>query len=246
MRVLTVFTVVGLCICSSPAADAGKWKLIREAFEGVNKQVQKSFGRTASRTSGKTASTTARQTAGRTTTAAGRGFSGQPAKSAGTLAVRSGSEAALGASETILRNLGQAGARASARLKPQAATRLAQLAPKLAQSPHRKEWIELIQKFGGGCVDFLWDHRSGLAVGAVTGAVLMKPADFLESAGRVAEAGVMATGEFIAKPAIDSATRHLTATSTQATGVFHLIAGMLTNLALIVAGWFLWKRFRRT
>lgn len=181
---------------------------------------------------------------GKSSNAATKASSKAASKSAGKVVSRvsSGSTSNAGgivasASQTVLKHLGASGLAVMSKLPTAPAKRFVELSGTLAQSPHKKQWLSLISQHGAKCLDFLWEHKSGISVVAGSGAVLLAPEAFLGTIGSVATTGVNAAGQYVVKPAIDNAGAHVAKPLIEASvaGVRDVVhSPALWNLALIV------------
>lgn len=144
----------------------------------------------------------------------------------------------------VASNLGPAGADVLANLSISGGKRLAELAPVLAQSPHKAAWLSTIAAHGGRAVDFLWQHKAGLAAGTIASAALLKPEDFLATLGDVTTSTIEATGEFIVEPVVAGTAKHVVAPVVQAAVVQWWLYPLLTSLS--IGGCLLWKLRRRS
>ena len=209
MHGLSILLIGALLVVATGRAEAGLGSLLTKGFKTVSSKVQKAFGKTASKPTAKAGSRAAKAGVSRTATATGAKVAGRVGRSATSQTTGAASRAAANASNTVLNNLGMSGGATLSKLNPDATVKLAEVSYSLARSPHKAEWLRLIGKHGGACVDFLWDHKKGLAIGTAATAVILKPGDFLNAMGGAVEAGVNSAGEFVAKPLIDNAAEHV-------------------------------------
>lgn len=239
MKVFSVIAVAILMASSTGYVEAGLGSLLGKAFQTASSRVQKVMGKGAAKTSCKTGSRVAAKTGTRVAGKVGR----TGVKAVGAGAVASGSN-------VVISNLGTEGAMIASRLSPESTVRFGEMAVSIAKSPHRAQWLETLGRHGGKCVDWLWAHKRGIAVGVSATAVLLKPADFLESIGEVTETGVKVVGENIVHPIAETTAREFAKPiARQASlgmtgfGPWWWLSPMLT--CLVAMGLFWWKVCRK-
>ncbi|MEZ6128896.1 MAG: hypothetical protein R3C59_09455 [Planctomycetaceae bacterium] len=240
---LMIFSSVFLMASAAPA-EAGIGTLLSKTISAISSKAQQVFQKTASRAVNKAGSQSAGKIASRTASGTAAHVAGKAAMAASAKAAEKGSRVATSAANTVMKNLGVSGASALTRLKPESAVKLAEMSSVLARSPHRTEWVHAIGKYGGKCVDFLYEHRGGLAVGTVATAALLRPEDFFRSVGGVAEAGVSAAGEFVAQPLINATAEHVVgpaAKEAAAAVPWKFVVGNITMIVLVLLGFALWR-----
>lgn len=239
MRYLSVIAAAVIVVSSVSNVEAGLGSLIGKAFRTASAKVQKVMGKETAKTSSKAGTKAAAKTGSRV---AGRvGGSGAGKASAGVIA---------SASNSVISNLGTEGALIASQLGPNSTVRLGEMAASIAKSPHRSQWLAMLGKHGGACVDFMWNHKQGIAVGVSATAILLKPADFLVSIGEVAETSVKVVGEHVVHPIVETTAvevakpmiRHVKRAAV-ASGPWWWLPPMLT--CLVAMGLFWWK-FCRT
>lgn len=157
------------------------------------------------------------------------------------------SSAARGGTHSLARHLGDDGVRLASKLTPVATTRLTTLAPAIAQSPYKREWLELLGQYGGRCVDWLWDHKLGLAVATTASAAMACPDDFLAEIGDVAEATVETAGKHLIEPAIDRGAEVVRESAKQRiahgqTDPWSWLYPYLTCVAIVAWFWWKWRK----
>lgn len=235
MRCVSVIAVTILMIPSAGNAEAGLGSLLGKAFKTARAKVQKVLGKGTAKNSSKGGSRVAAKTSSRVAGKAGSTGSG-----------KAGAGAMASASNSVISNLGTEGAMIASQLSPESSIRLGEMAASIAKSPHRSQWLAMLGKHGGACVDFLWHNKRGIAVGVSATAVLLKPADFLESMGEVAEAGVKVIGEHVVHPVVETAAKEVAkpiarhvAMNAISSGPWWWLPPMLT--CQVAMGLFWWK-----
>ncbi|APZ94548.1 hypothetical protein [Fuerstiella marisgermanici] len=148
------------------------------------------------------------QAVSRTTKSAAAKTVEQAGRKAAAQVATASAKAASGAASRVLKHLGPSGGAILGKLNPNSTARLAEMSSLLARSPHKAQWMKLLGKHGGSCVDFLWKHKKGILVGTTATAVVLKPGDFLASIGSVAEASVTTAGK-VAVNMTDKAAEHV-------------------------------------
>lgn len=242
MQRQTLIVPLMLLMVSAAPAEAGMGTLLSKTFSAIGRKAQQVFQKSTSKTVSKVGSKSAGKVAARTASGTAAHAAGKAATAASAKVAEKGTRVAASA---VVKHLGVSGASALSRLKPEAAEKLAEMSSVLARSPHRAEWVRVIGQYGGDCVDFLWKHRSGLAVGTVATAALIRPEDFFRSMGGVAEAGVSAAGEFVAQPLINATAEHVVGPAAReaAAGVsWKFVVGNITMILLGLFGIALWRR----
>lgn len=239
MRGISIIAAAMLIVSSAANVEAGLGSLLGRTFKTASAKVQKVMGKGAGKTSGKTGSRAAARTGTRVAGKVGR----TSAKTAGAGAVAS-------ASNSVIRSLGTEGAMIASQLSPESTVRLSEVAASIAKSPHRTQWLATLGEHGGKCVDWLWNHKRGIAVGVSATAVLLKPADFLESIGEVTETGVKVIGEHVVHPIVETTAKefakpiaHQASLGLTGSGPWWWLSPMLT--CLVAMGIFWWKYCRK-
>lgn len=239
MKCVSMIAAATLMVSCAGNAEAGLGSLLGKAFKTAGAKVQKVIGKGAGTASGKAGSRVAAKTGTRVAGKVGR----TSTKTASAGAVAS-------ASNSVISNLGAEGAMIASQLSQRSTVRLGEVAASIAKSPHRTQWLATLGEHGSKCVDWLWDHKRGIAVGVSATAVLLKPADFLESIGEVTEAGVEAIGEHVMHPIVETTAQEFAkpiayqaSLGLAGSGPWWWLSPMLT--CLVAMGIFWWKCCRK-
>lgn len=198
MRYVSVIATAVLVVACAGNVEAGLGALLGKAFKTASAKVQKVMGKGTAKTSSRAGTRAAAKTGTRVASKAGS-----------TGARKAGAGVVASASNSVISNLGTEGALIASQLGPKSTVRLGEMAASIAKSPHRSQWLVMLGKHGGACVDFMWNHKRGIAVGVSATAILLKPADFLESIGEVAETGVKVVGEHVVHPIVETTAREV-------------------------------------
>lgn len=143
----------------------------------------------------------------------------QSAKRAGSVAA--GTASSLGRSAAsgfagstgLVATYGDDALRAASRVSSQNARRLELMAGELKATGKASEVIALIAKNGAGdqVVDYLWRNKATLVGGAAVTTLLLNPEAAIAAGGELGSAVVNATGEYVAKPAVEGTLQHVIA-----------------------------------
>jgi len=239
MKNVTAIIAAVLVLSCAGSTEAGLGSLIGKAFKTASSKVQKVLSKGTAKGSGKSGTKVAAKTGSRVVGRVGNTGAGKASASV-----------VASASNSVISNLGTEGALIASKLSPQSTIRLGEMARTIAKSPHRSQWLTVLGKHGGACVDFLWNHKRGIAVGVSATAVLLRPSDFLDSIGEVAETGIKVVGEHVVHPVVETTAREVAKPIVRqvtsgfvASGPWWWLPPLLT--CMVAIGLFWWKFCRR-
>lgn len=203
MRYVALTLVSAALFVQPSAVEAGLLsQLLRKGADMVTRGSAKA-GKEVAKSGVRKIANTGVRTVGRGTVA--------PAKQAGRQLVLTGNRTLATGSvrSVVIDRLGIEGGKAMQRLTPTAARRMAEVSEQLARSPHKNQWLSIIQKYGDAAANFIWNNKGAIVVAAGSTAVLVAPEDFLKASGKLMETTVSVTGESIVRPIVTETTRSI-------------------------------------
>jgi hypothetical protein len=160
------------------------------------------------------------------------------------LAIRLGDDVAT----KVVGKFGDDGVRALNVLSRHNAGRLAEISGDLVATGRGAEWMKLIAEHGDVAMDWIWQRRASVLIGAAATAIVLQPEEFFAATKDVATATIETAGERLLEPAIHEGAKHIAAPIAQAAAdSFPWTSVWFTGLGSVVAwiGWRCWKSYRR-
>ncbi len=151
-----------------------------------------------------------------------------------------------GVAEDVVENFGAPAAKALCAVGPRNGRRLAMMAKggELAELGRTDEVLGVVGKFGDSAMNFVWEHKGALAVGAVLAVFLAEPESFLNGAKDITQVAA----ETVAKPLAEAAGQAVVASVAPEVGKntnWTLVLSAAVFAPVVLAGYWTWRYLPR-